>query len=398
MWNDLSMKERAALIKLGVESGVYDIDEIRNTYNSYAEGGPIRSYKDWSSKLSSYWGRDINGEDEDYDYEKYYNDNPERAYEQLNSILKGGHGHFDDDGASGLYKKPNHATYPDLGEKSWSDNDTIFHLSDRQVSGDTDRILNYLGNDLDYNRGGTKVMYKDGYVLPTITVTPKGSSMELVPNKFHTGWVYSDSPSRAYKHGGYKPSYSIKRRISDWEGSSMKTNRGFEDEARSFNMVLPQDAISRLTQKQLDGLYSYSYNVGAGTFKKRVAPVLANYIAGRATAQDVQSAMWASKDKKLRGLAKRRNIERAMFGSYNPTYNAPKIDIPTLDVNPIFTENVVEPPQLELDDTPNLEIPTIDDPVPSSTEETDYNSFNPFNNILSILGTMESPRKINIHI
>lgn len=201
-----------------------------------------------------------------------------------------------------------------------------------------------------------------------------------------------------YKSGGYKPSYSIKRRISDWEGSSMKTNRGFEDEARSFNMVLPQDAISRLTQEQLDGLYSYSYNVGAGTFKKRVAPVLANYIAGRATAQDVQSAMWASKDKKLRGLAKRRNVERAMFGSYNPTYDVPKIDIPTLDVNPIFTENVVEPPQLELDDAPNLEIPTIDDPVPSSTEETDYNSFNPFNNILSILGTMESPRKINIHI
>lgn len=201
-----------------------------------------------------------------------------------------------------------------------------------------------------------------------------------------------------YKSGGYKPSYSIKKRISDWEGSSMKTNRGFEDEARSFNMVLPQDAISRLTQEQLDGLYSYSYNVGAGTFKKRVAPVLANYIAGRATAQDVQSAMWASKDKKLRGLAKRRNVERAMFGSHNPTYDTPKIDIPTLDVNPIFTENVVEPPQLELDDAPNLEIPTIDDPVPSSTEETDYNSFNPFNNILSILGTMESPRKINIHI
>lgn len=201
-----------------------------------------------------------------------------------------------------------------------------------------------------------------------------------------------------YRNGGYKPSYSIKKRISDWEGSSMKTNRGFEDEARSFNMVLPQDAISKLTQEQLDGLYSYSYNVGSGTFKKRVAPVLANYIAGRATAQDVQSAMWASKDKKLRGLAKRRNAERAMFGSYNPTYDVSRIDIPALDVNPIFTENVVEPPQLELDNVPNLEIPITDDTVPSSTEETNYDGFDSLNNILSILGTMKSPRKINIRI
>ena len=87
-----------------------------------------------------------------------------------------------------------------------------------------------------------------------------------------------------------------------------------------------------------------------------------------------------------------------MFGSYNPTYDVPKIDIPALDVNPIFTENVVEPPQLELDNVPNLEIPITDDTVPSSTEETNYDGFDSLNNILSILGTMKSPRKINIHI
>lgn len=178
--------------------------------NYAANGGPIRNYKDWSSKLSSYWGEDINKHD--YDYEKYYNDNPEKAYEQLNSILNGGHGHFPDGGTSGTYKKLSHPTYPDLGEKSWSNNDTIFHLSDRQAFGDSDRILDYLGSDLNYNRGGTKVMYKDGYMLPTITVTPKGSSTELVPNKFHTGYVYNDSPSRAYKYGGYKPSSSIKKK------------------------------------------------------------------------------------------------------------------------------------------------------------------------------------------
>ena len=39
MWKDLSMGERAALIKIAVDSGVHSIDDIVNTYNSYAEGG-----------------------------------------------------------------------------------------------------------------------------------------------------------------------------------------------------------------------------------------------------------------------------------------------------------------------------------------------------------------------
>ncbi len=117
-----------------------------------------------------------------------------------------------------------------------------------------------------------------------------------------------------YKNGGYKPSDSIKKRISTWEGSSMKTNRSFDAEARDFNYSLPQGATSRLTQQQLDGLYSYSYNVGAGNFRKRVTPVLSRYLQGKATSEEVQRAMWASKDSKLRGLAKRRNVERAMFG------------------------------------------------------------------------------------
>lgn len=35
MWNDLSMKDKAAIIALGVKSGVTDLDNIRNGYNNY---------------------------------------------------------------------------------------------------------------------------------------------------------------------------------------------------------------------------------------------------------------------------------------------------------------------------------------------------------------------------
>lgn len=38
-WSKLSMAERARYIQLGVKSGVTSLDTIRDTYNSYAEGG-----------------------------------------------------------------------------------------------------------------------------------------------------------------------------------------------------------------------------------------------------------------------------------------------------------------------------------------------------------------------
>lgn len=40
-WNELTMKERAALIKVGVANGFRNIDDIRDQYNSFADGGGI---------------------------------------------------------------------------------------------------------------------------------------------------------------------------------------------------------------------------------------------------------------------------------------------------------------------------------------------------------------------
>lgn len=38
-WNKLSMKDRAAYIKLGIDNGITDLATIRDTYNKFAEGG-----------------------------------------------------------------------------------------------------------------------------------------------------------------------------------------------------------------------------------------------------------------------------------------------------------------------------------------------------------------------
>lgn len=184
---------------------VYNLPQVTITSNKKANGGPIKkSYKDFSTRLSKAWGNDDLSE-HNYDYQKYYNDDPDRAYRQLISIEKGGQGHFDDEGKSGTYKTPNHATYPDLGSNSWLNNGRIFNISARQANQgldnirdeiNTDRILDYLGSDLKYNNGATKVMYNGAYQLPSVTVTPNGNYTELIPNELGTGWMYRDRAGR----------------------------------------------------------------------------------------------------------------------------------------------------------------------------------------------------------
>ncbi len=349
--------------------------------NLFAEGGPLKkSYKDFSTRLSKAWGNQDLSQD-DYDYQKYYNDDPDRAYRQLESIEKGGEGHFDDGGKSGIYKTPNHATYPDLGPNSWLNNDRIFNMSARQaVPENTDRVLDYLGYDLGYNKGGTKAMYNGAYQLPEVTITPNGNYTELIPNELGTGWMYRDRAGRfddfnydyvnryernqkalggnLFADGGkkatrYRSSSNIRKQISTWEGSTMRTNVPFDRMDTMFNQVLPEGALEKLSQEQLDGLYSFAYNVGTGRFKTRTAPTLAKYLQGNATIEDVKGTMWASGDKKYRGLANRRKKERSMLGAYVPVQEtipmttplATPLDItpavqPIIESNPVIQDNI----------------------------------------------------------
>ena len=356
----------------------------RQSVYGYAEGGPLKkSYKDFSTRLSKAWGNQDLSQD-NYDYQKYYNDDPERAYRQLEAIEHGGKGHFDDDGKSGIYKTPNHATYPDLGANSWLNNDKIFNMSARQaVPENTDRVLDYLGSDLYYNRGATKVMYDGAYQLPEITVTPNGNYTELIPNELGTGWMYRKRAGRfddfnydyvdryernqkalggnLFADGGkkatrYRSSSNIRKQISTWEGSTMRTNVPFDRMDTMFNQVLPEGALEKLSQEQLDGLYSFAYNVGTGRFKARTAPTLAKYLQGNATIEDVKGTMWASGDKKYRGLANRRKKERSMLGAYVPVQEtipmttplATPLDItpavqPIIESNPVIQDSIEAP-------------------------------------------------------
>ena len=232
----------------------------------------------------------------------------------------------------------------------------------------------------------------------------------------------NDSKEKAYGgtlfgKGGYIPSDSIKKRITNWEGSSMKTNRSFAAEASDFNRVIPAEIRSKLSHNQLDALYSYGYNVGMGKLKERVLPTLTAYTQGKASKEDVQRSMWASRDNELRGLTTRRNAERELFGGnfrtkftgtgglgthidlgqYLPSqesYNGIDTMINTMPMMQF-------PSTMDVDPTTLYKAPTIDDTLfanPKAEEEVPV--YNPqqerrdnlmrFNTIMGLIGG-ESP-------
>ena len=324
MWKDLSIQEKAALINIGVKNGLYDLEDIKNSYNKYAEGGPINPYSAGSLVDAIY----KNSKKDEYLGEPSHHYDFTISEEEANRLgyYPDKRGHRDD-----RVKKPTHPTHPSRGK--WNSLEE-FELTDKGMENPNYTLFGL-------NDGGQDpqavMTYKGGVVLPEITVTPKKKyiynpydNINIYANSGHLDddeivlpAVNLDTETNKYAGGGYKPSSRIKKQITKWEGSTMKVNRSFEDEARDFNYSLPKGATSKLSQSQLDGLYSYSYNVGAGRFRQRVKPVLTKYLNGEATIQDVQKSMWASKDSQLRGLAKRRNVERSMFGG---NYQSPLRD------------------------------------------------------------------------
>lgn len=148
-------------------------------------------------------------------------------------------------------------------------------------------------------------------------------------NEFAEGRNLSEdnlSETNQFGGGGYVPSRAIRQRIANWEGAAMdrdtidplsgkvvKKNRSFEEVATGFVNAIPKDIRGQVlgNQELADNLYSYAYNVGPGKFKERVVPALRRYYQGNGSVSEVTDSMWASGDKKLRGLRRRRTEERS---------------------------------------------------------------------------------------
>lgn len=145
--------------------------------------------------------------------------------------------------------------------------------------------------------------------------------------------------SRDRKGGTFTPSDRIKKTISNWEGDAMtkvtwdpnlkkwvKPNIPFEEVARAFYNIVPQNIRSQVFANQdlSDYLYSYAYNVGIGNFRDRVVPALQNYFNGNGSIDEITSSMWSHGEKKknLRGLRIRRAAEKEGVRKALSSYNA----------------------------------------------------------------------------
>lgn len=267
-WDSLSLADKAEMIKVAVANGITTLLEIRSAYNEFAKGGSMNNwtiqdeagYKAWRSRLPRNL-RETN--DNDYDMRAAYK--------------------------AGM-------------QPQWNNEDKSYHLGSRDPQ--SGRILK-----APHHPTFLKALVEDASLGYYPVIDRQG-------NTYTSTWKANE-----FAKGGYIPSASIKKRISNWEGSSMKTNRSFEAEAKDFNRVIPEEVRSKLSPKQLDALYSYGYNVGMGNLKERVVPTLTAYTKGKASKEDVQRSMWAKRDNELKGLTTRRNTEREMFGgNYRTTF------------------------------------------------------------------------------
>ena len=189
MWDKLSMAEKAHIIALGVQSGITDLNNIRQRYNSFARGG----YTKWKEEISKYKGIKIDN-DPDYDYEGFYNSNPDRAWDMLNKSSKA---HFIDE-----FKYSSHPSFSNESRYSgyknkhnpngitggtWID-DYNYQLSQSQFDNDwdTDRTLDYFEKAESHP---VNLYAPDGStILKGITVTPQSYALDRdYSNKYDIG-------------------------------------------------------------------------------------------------------------------------------------------------------------------------------------------------------------------
>lgn len=214
------MKEKADIIKMGVDSGLTHLNDIRDTYNSFAEGG----YKKWRDALLE-WGpyleEDVMSENPSYDYRGFYYDNPDAAWDMLREDSGT---HFTD-----KFKYPSHPTFSNESIYSFGD-----HVGGRWEELDDGRafyipseytnnpermatLRKYLNNTGEGYAVGNEVHFpsdglnpKVGYTFDDIVVTPKAWGGRI--NRFDEGGGMDDWNSY---YGGYEPEGMYSYYVSD---------------------------------------------------------------------------------------------------------------------------------------------------------------------------------------
>lgn len=275
------------------------------------------------------------------------------------------------------------------GFKSYKENPQKYNPGDKsypsKVEANRQELVNYSPEIKAYMKKHN--LRGEGGILnntwDTLSLADKAEMMRVAIDNGITTLPEIRKVYNEYAAGGYKPSDRLQKDITTWEGAEMQRNRPFSEMTRQFNATVPREIQARLQPNQLDALYSYGYNVGMGRLKERVLPTLTAYTQGRASREDVQRAMWATKDSQLRGLARRRNWERSLFGgSYTAPFEDRKIGVQidpqsymlpqsTFDNNNAMinaVDLVQYPDSMNVDPEMLYKAPVIEEMLPENTE------------------------------
>lgn len=205
MWEDLSLKEKAEMMRIGIQNGISDLNHIKEAYNEYSKGG----YAKWKRQIYKHKGIDVDN-DKTYDYEGFYKAHPNEAWGMLKEDPEY---HFDDEFKTAYhptfstYSKYSGVKHPKFNPKgweggTWSNDNHIFTVSkdqyDNNRNDSLDKIIRYLEEEEDNGVvikkwDGSYPEFEDGSlyggVLPTAeAVAPyKGRKKALGGNIFEVG-------------------------------------------------------------------------------------------------------------------------------------------------------------------------------------------------------------------
>lgn len=227
-WDKLLMKEKAAMIKVAVDNGISNLNDIRKVYNEFAEGGDIKTswtmedeakYREWRASLPDNLK---NTNDSDYDMRGAFKAGMQPVLEN------DGFYHLDsrDPRTGRMLKSPGHPTH------------TIAAIADASIG-----YFPYIKNGKEYTdtwRGNALVqetLNSESLQIPYIF--NYGRPIVEAANKFQKGGDTNDDISNIVKFGlGVAKLFGIDKKY-----------KGRDDDTHYrqnlYNLINPTDAYPR---------------------------------------------------------------------------------------------------------------------------------------------------------
>lgn len=125
-WNDLTLSDKARMMELAVKSGITNLDDIQEVYNTFASGGPKEQKKD--NPAEALWNGDyewsLKREEEAPQYKDKYDRISNSRYESAYNALRnrGYHG-FDADRLARILATQS------IHETGWVDADSLHNYA-----------------------------------------------------------------------------------------------------------------------------------------------------------------------------------------------------------------------------------------------------------------------------